>query len=206
VVAAVNGQPIDSVNKLHNITETSGGQPLRIEYERDGRRIEAGVTPVFKKIDGPARWMVGVGPGLKPHYLDTRLSLPAALNESVSENAKGATMIGKFLQGMVQRRMSPKNLTGPIGMIELSGDAAREGPSAFLGLMSMVSLNLAIFNLLPIPILDGGLILMLLVEMVMHRDLSLTVKEAVFKVGFVFIMLVVAFVLYNDISRYLPAG
>jgi regulator of sigma E protease len=107
---------------------------------------------------------------------------------------------------MVQRRMSPKNLTGPIGMIELSGDAAREGPSAFLGLMSMVSLNLAIFNLLPIPILDGGLILMLLVEMVMHRDLSLTVKEAVFKVGFVFIMLVVAFVLYNDISRYLPAG
>jgi regulator of sigma E protease len=150
--------------------------------------------------------MVGVGPGLKPHYIDTRLSLPAALNESVSENAKGATMIGKFLQGMVQRRMSPKNLTGPIGMIELSGDAAREGPSAFLGLMSMVSLNLAIFNLLPIPILDGGMILMLLVEMVMHRDLSLTVKEAVFKVGFVFIMLVVAFVLYNDISRYLPAG
>jgi regulator of sigma E protease len=206
VVVAVNGQPIDSVNKLHNITETSGGQPLRIEYERDGRRIEASVTPVFKKIDGPARWMVGVGPGLKPHYIDTRLSLPAALNESVSENAKGATMIGKFLQGMVQRRMSPKNLTGPIGMIELSGDAAREGPSAFLGLMSMVSLNLAIFNLLPIPILDGGMILMLLVEMVMHRDLSLTVKEAVFKVGFVFIMLVVAFVLYNDISRYLPAG
>jgi regulator of sigma E protease len=72
--------------------------------------------------------------------------------------------------------------------------------------MAAVSLNLAIFNLLPIPILDGGLILLLLVEMVMHRDLSLNVKEAVFKVGFVFIMLVVAFVLYNDISRYLPAG
>jgi regulator of sigma E protease len=150
--------------------------------------------------------MIGVGPGLKPHYANTRLSLPAALNESVAENAKGAMMIGKFLQGMVQRRMSAKNLTGPIGMIQLSGDAAREGPSAFLGLMSMVSLNLAIFNLLPIPILDGGLILLLLVEMVMHRDLSLTVKEAVFKVGFVFIMLIVAFVLYNDISRILPAG
>jgi regulator of sigma E protease len=206
VVVAVNGQAIDSVNRLHNITETSGGKPLGIEYEREGRRISANVTPVFDKKDGPARWMIGVGPGLKPHYANTRLSLPAALEESLSENAKGATMIGKFLQGMVQRRMSPKNLTGPIGMIELSGDAARLGPSAFLGLMSMVSLNLAIFNLLPIPILDGGLILLLLVEMVMHRDLSLTVKEAVFKVGFVFIMLVVAFVLYNDISRYLPAG
>ena len=206
VVAAVNGQTIDSVNKLHNITESSAGQPLRIEYLRDGRRLAATVTPVFDKKDGPARWMIGVGPALKAHYLDTRLSLPAALNESLSENAKGATMIGEFLQGMVQRRMSPKNLTGPIGMISLSGEAAREGPSAYLGLMSMVSLNLAIFNLLPIPILDGGLILLLLVEMVMHRDLSLNVKEAVFKVGFVFIMLVVAFVLYNDISRYLPAG
>ena len=206
VVVAVNGQPIDSVNKLHNITENSGGKPIQIEYEREGRRSTASVTPVFDKKDGPARWMIGVGPGLKPHYANTRLSLPAALNESLSENAKGATMIGKFLQGMVQRRMSAKNLTGPIGMIQLSGDAAREGPSAFLGLMSMVSLNLAIFNLLPIPILDGGLILMLLVEMVMHRDLSLTVKEAVFKVGFVFIMLIVAFVLYNDISRILPAG
>ena len=206
VVLAVNGQTIDSVNKLHNITENSGGKPLSVEYAREGRRLAASVTPVFDKRDGPARWMIGVGPGLKPHYLNTRLSLPAALDESLNENAKGATMIGKFLQGMVQRRMSPKNLTGPIGMIELSGDAAREGPAAFLGLMSMVSLNLAIFNLLPIPILDGGLILLLLVEMVMHRDLSLTVKEAVFKVGFVFIMLVVAFVLYNDISRILPSG
>jgi regulator of sigma E protease len=206
VVTAVNGQTIDSVNKLHNITETSGGKPLQIEYERDGRKMASSVTPVFDKKDGPARWMIGVSPGLKPHYIDTRLSLPAALDESLIENAKGATMIGKFLEGMVQRRMSPKNLTGPIGMIELSGDAAREGPSAYLGLMSMVSLNLAIFNLLPIPILDGGLILLLLVEMVMHRDLSLTVKEAVFKVGFVFIMLVVIFVLYNDISRFLPSG
>jgi regulator of sigma E protease len=115
-------------------------------------------------------------------------------------------MIGQFLQGLVERRMSPKNITGPIGMIRLSGEAAREGPSAFLGLMSVVSLNLAIFNLLPIPILDGGVILLLLIEMVMQRDLSLNVKEAVFKVGFVFIMLIVAFVLYNDISRILPAG
>jgi regulator of sigma E protease len=73
-------------------------------------------------------------------------------------------------------------------------------------LMSMVSLNLAIFNLLPIPILDGGVILMLLVEMAMQRDLSINVKEAVFKVGFVCIMVIVAFALYNDISKILPAG
>ena len=72
--------------------------------------------------------------------------------------------------------------------------------------MAMVSLQLAIFNLLPIPVLDGGTILMLLVEMTMRRDLSLNVKEMVFKVGFVCIMMLVAFVIYNDISRILPAG
>ena len=77
---------------------------------------------------------------------------------------------------------------------------------AFLGLMAMVSLNLAVFNLLPIPILDGGVILMLLVEMLMRRDLSMQVKEAVLKLGFVFLMVVVAFVLYSDISKILPPG
>jgi regulator of sigma E protease len=73
-------------------------------------------------------------------------------------------------------------------------------------LMALVSLNLAVFNLLPIPILDGGTILMLLVEMTMQRDLSLTVKENVFKAGLVFIMVLMAFVIFNDISRHFPPG
>ena len=115
-------------------------------------------------------------------------------------------LIVQFLKGMLERRMSPKSLEGPIGIARLSGEAAREGPTAFILLMAMVSLNLAIFNLLPIPILDGGVILMLLVEMVMRRDISLVVKEAVFKVGFVFLMAVVMFVLYSDISKLLPPG
>ena len=72
--------------------------------------------------------------------------------------------------------------------------------------MAMVSLNLAIFNLLPVPILDGGVILLLLIEMIMRRDLSLSVKEAVVKVGFVFLMGLVMFVLYNDITKILTAG
>src|SRR5581483_7822958 len=96
----------------------------------------------------------------------------------------------------------PKPLAGPIEIAQLSGEYAREGATPFFGFMSMVSLNLAVVNLLPIPIMDGGVILMLLVEMFMRRDLSLKVKEAVFKVGFVFLMAVVAFVIYNDISRH----
>ena len=115
-------------------------------------------------------------------------------------------LIFKFLEGIVERRMSAKSLQGPIGIAQLSGDAAREGPIRYFRLMAAVSLNLAIFNLLPVPILDGGVMLMLFVEMLMRRDLDLKVKETVVKVGFVFLMFVVVFVIYNDISKILPPG
>ena len=207
LLVAVNGQPIHSQIKFQEITKSSNGKPIEIEFLRAGQpHARHGAAGVFARVDGPARWMIGVMPQQKLNLITTQLSFPTALNESLRQNWKGATLIVQFLKGLVERRMSAKNLTGPIGIAQLSGDAAREGPSAFFMLMQMVSLNLAIFNLLPIPILDGGVILMLLVEMIMQRDLSLNVKEAVFKVGFVCIMVIVAFALYNDISKILPAG
>ena len=202
----VNGQPIHSNSKFQEITRGSGGKPIDIVYERGGQRQRVTVQPVFAKLDGPARWMIGVLPQQKLDLITAKLSFPAAFNESVRTNGKDALLIVQFLKGMVERRMSPKNLSGPIGIGVMAGDAARAGPSEFFLLMSMVSLNLAIFNLLPIPILDGGVILILLVEMSMQRDLSINVKEAVFKVGFVCIMVIVVFALYNDISKILPAG
>jgi regulator of sigma E protease len=206
VLIAVNGQSIHSVYKFQEMTKNSGGRPLDIEYSRNGEDRHCTVRPIYAKLDGPARWVIGVAPQQKLHLITTRLSLPDAFRESVRQNTKGAMLIGSFLKGVVQRRMSPKTITGPIGIAQLSGEAAREGPSTYFILMSMVSLNLAIFNLLPVPILDGGMIVMLLVEMVMQRDLSLSVKEAVLKLGFVFILMIVAFVLYNDISKILPPG
>ncbi len=206
LLVSVNGQPMHSQIKFQEITKNSNGKPIDIEFERDGQLKHITVQPVYTKADGSSRWMVGVVPQQKLNLVTTRLSLPDALNESLRQNAKGASLIVQFLKGVVQRRMSAKNITGPIGIAQISREAAHEGPSAFLILMSMVSLNLAIFNLLPIPILDGGVIMLLLVEMIMQRDLSLNVKEAVFKVGFVCIMVIVAFVLYNDISKILPAG
>lgn len=207
IILTVDGQPIHSQYRFQEITKASNGKPVVIEYQRKGEPGTVTVQPVFAKVEGPAKWMIGVLPVPKYHLITTRLSLPEALRESLHQNLKGAMVIGQLLRGVVERRMSAKNvLTGPIGLSTLSGEAAREGPSTFFMLMSMVSLNLAIFNLLPIPILDGGAILLLLIEMVMQRDMSLNVKEAVFKVGFVFIMMLLAFVIYNDISRMLPQG
>ncbi len=200
VLTAVNGISIHSLATLHDAIRHSDGRPVRLAWLRNGKEFSSDVSPSWSEED--KRWMIGVQ--LERPVIITQLSFPDALRESVRQNLKGASMIYQFLEGLIERRMSAKSLEGPIGIARLSGDAAREGPTAFVGLMAMVSLNLAVFNLLPIPILDGGLILMLLIEMLMRRDMSLQLKEAVFKVGMVFLMVVVVFVLYNDISKLLP--
>lgn len=198
ILVSVNGEPVYSTPKVLDMI--AAGKPLEIKYLRNGQPGMINVAPVMSAMDGgPERWMIGAMLGPKVEFVS--LSLPQALVESVRQNAKSATLIYQFLRGIIERRMSPKSLEGPIGIARLSGAAAREGPTAYFGLTAMVSLNLAIFNLLPIPILDGGVILLLIVEMFMRRDLSMRVKEAVFKLGFVFLMAVVAFVLYNDISK-----
>ncbi len=202
LLVSADGIPLRSRYRLHEVMKASNGKPVVIEYERHGERRLVTIQPTYADLDGPTRWMIGVLP--QPRMVMTQLSFPEAIQESVRQNVKSATLIFQFLRGIVEQRMSAKSIQGPIGIARLSGDAAREGAFAFFGLMAMVSLNLAVFNLLPIPILDGGVILMLLVEMVMRRDLSLRVKEAVFKLGFVFLMAVMVFVLYNDITNMLP--
>jgi regulator of sigma E protease len=204
ILVSVNGKRVLSTPKLHDEISQTGGGPVDLVYQRDGENHEVRITPEKTTMEGTERWMIGVQ--LEPKMEITQLSFPDALRESVNRNVKYAGMIYKVLQNIVERRMSPKSIEGPIRIAQLSGDAAREGPAEFIGLMAMVSLNLAIFNLLPIPILDGGVILLLLIEMVMRRDLSLAVKENVIKAGFVFLMAIVMFVLYNDITKILTSG
>ncbi len=199
VLKSVNGRPIRSTPTLLDVFTANGGKAVDLEYARNGQPHKVTVQPSESNVDGTKRWMIGVQ--LKPGLVYTKLPFPEALKESLRQNTKMATMIYQVLHGIIERRMSPKSLQGPIGIARAAGASAREGVTAFLLLMAMVSLNLAVFNLLPIPILDGGVILMLFVEMLMRRDLSMRVKEAVFKLGFVFLMAVVAFVLYNDISK-----
>jgi len=198
ILVSVNGQPIRSSPKLPDTINATAGKPVDIVIKRNGQLHDLTVTPVKKKdADG---WKIGVA--IQSKRIITKLPLPEALSESVQENVKDATLIYRLLKGIITHQMSSGSVMGPIGIAQVSGEAARAGVVPFVGLMSAVSLNLAVFNLLPIPILDGGVILMLLIEMFMRRDLSLKVKEAVFKVGFVFLMAVVAFVIYNDISRH----
>jgi regulator of sigma E protease len=206
LILSADGHPIHATVRFHEVIRGSNGKPVAIEFQRSGKPMQVTVQPVWSSADGPARWVIGAYVEPKLNIVTTRLSLPDALVVSAQENARSAGLIFQVLEGVVERRISAKLLTGPVGIAQMSGQAAKQGPSAFIMLMSMVSLNLAVINLMPLPILDGGSVVMLIIEMVMRRDLSMSVKEAVFKVGFVFIMMLVAFVLYNDITKILPAG
>lgn len=196
-LVTVNGQVIRSVERLQDVLKAGNGQPVNVVYSRDGQNHVVAITPLFKKEDN--RWLLGVQ--IKPPVIITQLPFFEAAQESLRVNGDNAYLIAGFLRDMVERKMSPKRLEGPIRIAKVSGEAARAGSMAFIELMAMVSMNLAIFNLLPIPILDGGVILLLLIEMTMRRDLSMPVKETVFKLGFAFLMMIVVFVLYNDISK-----
>ena len=202
----VNDTAIHSRFTLPEIIRRSEGKPVTIEYSRAGVSHTVAMVPVFRNMDGTSRWMIGVASDVKWHIERTQLAFPAALGESVRQNRKYATLIVEMLRGIVERRMPAKTLQGPVGIAKQATQAAEEGPAAFLTLMSIVSLNLAILNLLPIPILDGAMILTLLIEMAMGRDISLSVKENLLKLGFVFLMMLMVFVLYNDIVRRITPG
>jgi regulator of sigma E protease len=202
----VNNTPIHSTYTLPEVIRHSDGKPVTITYSRNGAIQTVTMKPVFRNPDGNARWMIGVGAEVKLNVQKMQLSFPAALQQSLVQNGKDATLILELLRGMVERRMPAKNLQGPIGIAQQATQAAAAGPAAFLSLMSMVSLNLAIVNLLPIPILDGAMILTLLIEMVMGRDISVSVKETALKLGFLFLMMLMVFVIYNDIARRFTPG
>ncbi len=199
----INGQPIRSLLTFIESVRASGGKPVQLEFQRDGKPQSISIQPVYPQDE--KRWMIGVAADRRMVYV--QLGLPAALAESVRQNIRGASLIYELLRGIVARRMSAKSIDGPIRIAQLSGDAAREGTYTYINLMAAVSLNLAIINLLPIPVLDGGVILLLLFEMLIRRDLSMPVKEAVFKFGFAFLLMIMVFAIYNDITKLImPAG
>jgi regulator of sigma E protease len=105
------------------------------------------------------------------------------------------------LKGMVERRVSPRSLQGPIGIGQQVGIAARDSIWTLLRLMAMISINLGIFNLLPIPILDGGMILFLVIETLMRRDMNQRLKERVYQVAFVCLLVFFVRVIFNDMSK-----
>src|ERR1044072_1883499 len=137
LLVSVNGQAIHSQIKFQEITKNSNGKPIEIEYIRDGQTQVLSVQPGFTNLDGPSRWMIGVLPVQKFHIITTQLSLPKAFDESLTENGKNATLLVNVIKGMLERRISTKNLSGPIGIGGIVDEDAQQGPSESLQLMAV---------------------------------------------------------------------
>jgi regulator of sigma E protease len=144
-------------------------------------------------------YQIGIGPREDTAYKRVAFteSVKIAGLETKDTIAQTVDVVGKLFSG----RVSIKQLQGPVGISHMAGEAVRKGPPYVVTLMVVISINLGILNLLPIPILDGGNILLLAIEGIMRRDLSLSFKERFVQVGLVFLLVIFAIVMYHDILR-----
>jgi regulator of sigma E protease len=205
--ADINEKAFYSLSDAIRSIQNSNGQPVALTVSRSGETLDIKATPNVEP-DGKSR--IGFAPGVKDiDASNSRLSLPAAIKYSVEWNLRivrlTAMAIGQIFSG---QRKAGDTVTGPIGIFKLSGQAAEQGARSVLELTAFLSLNLGVFNLLPIPVLDGGLIFMLALEALLGlfgMTLTLRVKERMMQVGFVMLMLLMGFVIFNDISKLLPS-
>jgi regulator of sigma E protease len=200
-VLKVNGNPLASGTEFPSLVEKSQGAPLDLEIRRGDRTIHLEVHPQQMGVkNGVTQWQIGVGLQVG-EMVDRRLPFGAAIAESIGMNMLMARQVSFVVVELFRGNISLKQLEGPLGIARESGRAARQGASELLKLMAMIGVNLAILNLLPIPPLDGGHILLLFIEGSIRRDLSIRVKERFVTVSMVFLLLVFAIVMYNDVLR-----
>jgi regulator of sigma E protease len=175
-----------------------------VTLERNGTPVVVPITPFLGDGRTGKQWMLGFTP-VQPPVTVVQLPFDKAVELSWSDNLKNSRLIFDVLHRLLTRQVSVKSLSSPVGMAVQVHEAI-EFPGWFpiIATMAMISLNLGIFNLLPIPILDGGMILFLAIESLIRRDLNQAVKERVYQVAFVCLVLFAAVVIFNDITKYLP--
>ena len=204
-VIAVNGQPLPSIEAMIEMFQETKGQPVELTILRDGKQLMFRLQPVLASSEDSTEKRYRIGFANQPQMKVRRLGFPEAVRYSLADNKRGSLLILELMKKLVQRKVSIRTISGPIGIAQDAGEAAQaKGWTPLLLLSSAISLNLGIFNLLPIPILDGGVILLLFVEGLMRRDISLQIKERIYQAAFVFLVLFAVLVIYNDLAKTLP--
>lgn len=194
-VQTVDGRPVMDSQAFVNAIAEKPGQRIDVQVERDGKPLTLAVVP---RNEGGAG-KIGVRIGFYQRYSPGR-----AFVESFRYNVQTVEDIFTILGKVITRQLSAKStLAGPIEIAAQSGEAARTGFKYLLHLMGFISISIAVMNLMPIPILDGGQIFILLVEGVIRRDLAPRIKEVISQVGFVMILLLMFVVIYFDLMKRL---
>jgi len=203
-ILTVDGQEIPHVAALIQMLNHTKDQPLDIVVLRDGQKKSFSVKPVLDARGPGPEPVYRIGVASLPMKV-VKLNFPDALKRSLSDNKRSSFLILELLQKMAQRKVSMRQVDGPIGIGSAVGAAAREeGWTPLLLITAAISLNLGIMNLLPIPILDGGVILLLFIESLMQKEISLPIKERIYQAAFVFLVLFAVMVIYNDLVKTLP--
>jgi regulator of sigma E protease len=201
-IVAVDGREVSGyfqlVRRMREAAAEAGGRPpgpMDFLVERGGSRFTLTLTP----LEDGGSWKIGFSP--KWETVWRQLGPGPALVAAVGELRDQARMTFDIVRRLLQGKASMRQLSGPIDIARMSGETARSGPAALFGFMGMLSLQLCILNLLPIPLLDGGQIFVTLLESVARRDFPVKVKERLLQAGFVFLVLVMATVLYFDVLK-----
>ena len=207
-ITAVDGRPVTQWYDLLELLQKSAGRPLAVEVGRAGHRLLYTITPYVDSIPGPdgkpqAIGRIGVAVGSQ--YRSEPLSLGQAVVEGWHGTVGASTQIVRTVRGLFSGRISRREVGGPILIGQLAGESARMGLDAFLAFMALISINLAVLNLLPVPVLDGGQFLFLLAEAVVRRPLPLKLRERLTMVGLVLIVLLMGLAFSNDIRRLFGA-
>jgi regulator of sigma E protease len=195
VVIAVNGERMVTRTQFIEAISRNGGKQIDLTIDRGEQQLHISATPEQRGDRG----MLGL-------YVTepTRSFTPGpieAVQLSVERNIEFGALIFKTLGGLFVGETSPRQLMGPVAIAQLSGESAQAGWIALFTLMASISLNLGLLNLLPIPVLDGGHILIMALEGVARRDFSMAVKEKMLLAGFVLLMMLMVTVIYNDLTR-----
>jgi regulator of sigma E protease len=205
-IIRIDDELINDWPTLERLIQQNAEQSLLLEIERAGQRMQLTATPtLFTRDDGFSQGMLGIQPVVTPwpegvRYTQ-RFGVIGAVGEGVSQTWQltrlSFAMVGKLLTGDV----SVKHLSGPISIAQGAGDTASMGLIAFLAFLALISVNLAVINLLPLPILDGGHLMYLVVELIRGKPVSEKAQEIGFRFGALVLLMLMGIALLNDISR-----
>jgi regulator of sigma E protease len=199
-VARIDSLELHSVYTLLAYLKDRNGAPAVLSVLRHGQPIIIDVTPA--KMDGcaPTQYCLGFQPA-QPAVNIQHLPLGQAVIQSYKDNRSSSKLVLRVIHGLFTRHVSIKQMSGPVGIAQQIDIATQLGIWPLVDLMAVISLQLGIFNLLPVPPLDGGMIFFLIIESIMRRDVNQQFKELVYQIAFVCIVLFAFFVLFNDIAK-----
>jgi regulator of sigma E protease len=205
-VLRVNGQDIALWEDLVNVVRLHPGKTLDVEIERNGAPMKLSLTPDVFDEGGKTSGRIGAAASIdkaafEAMLTDVRYPPVAAMSEALRKTWETGWVSLKMMGKMVLGEISLKNLSGPITIADYAGQSAHMGLGAYIGFLALISISLGVLNLLPIPLLDGGHLLYYSVELVKGSPVPEGLWEAGQKVGIALLVTMMAFALYNDISR-----